>query len=226
MYYASFIVDAFQPNHTICEGVNRSFANMDNWKALQQQYVYGSSPEVLHPNSRGYQAEARALIAWSHSAEAQPVAVRGSVTFDEGQIHDEPLVLQRPDSQQSCPILGCLSEPGGQIPLTGGGFAPGTQVVVRIKSTPHTLGTLTSGRDGGVSGVARLPATLTAGDHEVILLGNAPDGRLMAVKTPVRIWPIATAAWMVIGGVGALFLIIGGLGLLGTRRNRLNRPVG
>ncbi|KQM39551.1 Ig-like domain-containing protein [Microbacterium sp. Leaf203] len=73
--------------------------------------------------------------------------------------------------------------PGGQLPVTVTGAAPGTVFAVEFRSTPARLGTLTIGADGAGSGVFTVPAYAEAGTHTVALM--VPGGEITAQVTVV-----------------------------------------
>lgn len=217
VYYVSYVVDAFQPNHTICEGLDASFANMDNWQAWEREDPYLNDQQVLHPTSRGYGAIARAIVAWSRTDEATPVTVNGEVVWDPSVIRGDPVEA----SPRLCGILICLPEQKGEVAVAGTGFLPGSRVVARIASTPRTVASFRADSTGSVLGVARVPATVVSGDHEVILLGSSPNGAPMLTGQPVRIWPRATTAWMWAAGLGVILLAYAGVTTaLASRRQR------
>ncbi len=89
---------------------------------------------------------------------------------------------------------------GSALPVTGVGFAPGTQVVLTLHSTPISLGTLSVGADGTLSGEVVIPAGVTAGNHTVafsvdgVMRGQAPlTVTVPAVATPTATVPAAAA---------------------------------
>ena len=80
--------------------------------------------------------------------------------------------------------------PGGQLPVSVSGAAPGTVFAVEFRSTPARLGTLTVGADGTAGGVFTVPAYAEAGVHTVALI--VPGGELTAQVTVVA--PGATSS--------------------------------
>ena len=80
--------------------------------------------------------------------------------------------------------------PGGQLPVSVSGAAPGTVFAVEFRSTPARLGTLTVGADGTANGVFTVPAYAESGVHTVALV--VPGGELTAQVTVVA--PGATSS--------------------------------
>lgn len=109
--------------------------------------------------------------------------------------------------------------PGGQLPVSVSGAAPGTVFAVEFRSTPARLGTLTVGADGTASGVFTVPAYAEAGVHTVALV--VPGGELTAQVTVVapgatssQTPPLAAtgqdaAATQLALGVGVSVLLVG-----------------
>lgn len=60
--------------------------------------------------------------------------------------------------------------PGGDITVTGDGFAPNTEYDVELHSTPQALGTVTTDADGDFTLDATIGESTPAGDHEVVVL--------------------------------------------------------
>lgn len=57
------------------------------------------------------------------------------------------------------------------IVVEAGGFEPSQEVEVWMFSTPSQLGVLAAGVDGKISGTFPLPASMTPGDHRIVLEG-------------------------------------------------------
>lgn len=210
-YFASSVVKAFQPENTICAGVNVSFANTDGWQTWRQQDPH-LAPETLHPNSRGHQAEARAIRAWSLGAEAVPVDVRGSVH------HDETVLQPRPSSPQ-LNLWGIPLEPEETHEVAASGFAPGGQVVVRMASVESTIGSLTADAEGRIDGVVTVPGSASAGRHELILVGFDSQGRFVRRTSTIRVWPRGSTAWLWAGALGLVLVAGASIGAMRRRQS-------
>lgn len=120
-------------------------------------------------------------------------------------------------------------KPGGQLTVTGGGFAPNESVELRIESDPVVVGTATADGYGAISTAVTVPAATPAGDHTLIGQG-ATSGRsfstplaVAAASTPtptpsptVTGAPAGTddAAMLPESGVNATVPVLLGVGLL------------
>lgn len=75
---------------------------------------------------------------------------------------------------------------GGTLDVSGTGFAAGTELRLELHSTPVALGTATASAAGEFSTTVRIPASVSAGAHTLVVI--APDG------TPLRVALTVTAA--------------------------------
>ncbi|TXK09651.1 OmpL47-type beta-barrel domain-containing protein [Microbacterium hatanonis] len=73
--------------------------------------------------------------------------------------------------------------PGGQLPVSVTGAAPGTVFAVEFRSAPALIGSLAVGSDGTASGVFTVPLFAEAGSHIVALV--SADGEVTAQVTVV-----------------------------------------
>ncbi len=84
------------------------------------------------------------------------------------------------------PDLSGPIEPGSSITISGGGFSPGADVTVVIRSEPLELGTTTADATGFMSIEVTLPEDFPAGDHTLSATGFSPDGTLV-LSLPVEV---------------------------------------
>lgn len=107
---------------------------------------------------------------------------------------------------------------GAALPVTGEGFAPGTQVNISLHSTPITLGTLLVGADGKLAGQVVIPAGVPAGSHTLafsvggVMRGQAPL-TITAGTVAVSHGPELAATGVDLGGIGGIagVLLLGGV---------------
>lgn len=82
--------------------------------------------------------------------------------------------------------LGGLAAGSGVVGR-GVGLLPGSPVTLELHSTPQQLATGTAAADGTVSIPASLPTDVEAGQHELVLVGTAPDGSTVRSVLALRI---------------------------------------
>lgn len=81
--------------------------------------------------------------------------------------------------------------PGAVVTLTGAGFAPRIEgFEVELHSTPVALGTVSTDDQGGFALDVTIPATVAAGDHEVVVLFEGAE----VSRSPVTVVAAAPAA--------------------------------
>lgn len=209
-YYAEDVIDAFQPDHTVCDAADRQHAN--TYKigsfdtattdairlALMAKLDPARAQELVHPNAAGYAGEAQALAGWSQHTPVRPVT--GKPLWDPLPISDHPL----PGGIDVG--AGQLQPAGGTITVQGSGFDPGSPVLVRLQSVPRTVGEARAGSDGTVRVAAPIPYTTSAGAHHVVLVGFAPDGTDRQVSQRVWVLPQLTAVALLVLLLGALLV--------------------
>lgn len=114
---------------------------------------------------------------------------------------------------------GSLSETtvkaGDQVTVTAKGFDAGEEVTVELHSDPIKLGTAKADEGGVVTGAFTIPATVAAGQHNVVLTGSV-SGR--TVSLPITITAASTGDQ---GSQGT-----NGSGDNGTGSNGATTPVG
>lgn len=241
VYFVEQSAAAFQPNHSLCDRED-SFANYADidetiWGKLVEgnRWVAGngffgilpllaerwidvpgefSYKEAFHPNANGYKAMSMALVQWSTTPPAQ----------------EAPTLPERVDSIPLTTVAGETFElqDAGSVTLQQGGNVtllmpadPGTTVEVRVRSTPHLLGTGVADENGQTRVVLALPRNVAVGAHTLEWTA-ARDGvtvieqRPLSVTRPDR-WP-EWILWPAVGvlGLGAVLLAL--LALLTRRR--------
>ncbi len=203
---ASDVISAFQPNHTICDGdASYAVATTDLLKLLPPP------PELLHPNTEGNRAMARAISAWA--ADQTPIADPAEVTWRGIGIKKlnpvENLIAHSVLDAAGVYMIG------GDAPIDAQGFAPTSTVVFRMDSTPRILGTAVTDGNGNISVRVPIPGDTRRGSHTIRTLGIGPDGAMRETSTQVRVVPPHTLGAMATVVIGLLTI---GLGLLGFRR--------
>lgn len=123
-----------------------------------------------------------------------------------------------PASTAKVTVAGDL-QPGGRIVVTGSGLPASTpNVTVEIRSTPQTLGTVSTTADGGFRLETTIPSSIPGGAHNVVVL---IDGQVVA-SAAVTLGGLAASGGVVpfvVVGL-ALALLVAGVALQTVRRRR------
>lgn len=198
VYYAATTSD-FALGHSICED-DSYFVRLDPkssvWRALPGT---ASLNEVFHPNKAGHRAWADALITWSQSVKADPVLkgqALGPVSKPfvplfwrpKADVSPDLKPLERPELQY--PQADSISwlVPGSSVNIEVNGLAPGSNVLVTVRSEPIALGQIAVGEDGVGSGAVTLPDAFTSGSHELIIEGYDENFRLVGTVVKFQVW--------------------------------------
>lgn len=209
VYVATDVEEAFLPDHTICEQ-GKSWAVTDSFDELGgagRLNVLTDPNELLHPNRRGHQAMARALIAWSHGRAAREFEVSDPPTWDLAARQVEvPGPFQRAADWVLDVATPRVAEVGGSHPVNLSDFSSGSHVVVRIESSPTTLGVVHVDDDN--SARIGIPNWIPAGRHHVRVSGPGDKGLIVTKTVPVDVQPRGTAMWILLGGLGLLCLLV------------------
>lgn len=122
---------------------------------------------------------------------------------------------------------------GRVLSFTGGGFAPGEQVIATLDDGMAAVGPLSAGPSGEVAGVLQLPSGTTAGTH-VLKLTGAASGATPTVNFPIAAGREPASDTDEAGGtpewVPFAFVGLAGVALLGAsafaavRIRRMRRP--
>ena len=111
---------------------------------------------------------------------------------------------------------------GQSFTVSGDGLVPGSTVVIELRSTPVTLGTVTADAAGAFSLlVTGLPEGIPAGAHSLVATATTPGGETttasLAVTVPARLASTgAESGWLI--ATATLLLTAGGTLLLSRRR--------
>lgn len=228
VYVVREAAESFQPNHTICEGSQSwvvtqagavSILNPDAWNLFLGSIVGMSREdgELLHPNSSGHDALARAVVRWSHTAPE--TASAEPAVWDDSRIQRPATAVQRLLGRISAP--GLPDEPGVSFRVRSTGHRPNSAVSVWMESRPVSLGSLRADDSGTLDAWVQIPTSVEAGDHDVRWLGPDADGKLVLHTEELSLAPRGSRLWTLLGLLGGI-LTLGGVVLLlvGARRPR------
>lgn len=217
-HYVDDVVGAFQPNHTMCEKTESFAVYLSKDRSIRLADLRVLDPErkqeLVHPNSDGHEAIARAVATWSRSeapVDAEPAPDWHSRT------QSGPSWWQTANQK-----MWGTAVPGGSIEVEAGGYAEGTTVVFTIRSRPRVLGTAVADVTGRARLATWLPDDLETGTHQVEASGLARDGRLKVDRQSIRLhrpgYPIALS-----GLVLGVALLIAGCAVPHLRRRGARR---
>lgn len=217
VYVADAVASAFQPDHTLCAA--EPFANFRDWLDIADgktdeiwQWIFSHHlpddasarvyREAFHPNALGYQAETAALATWSRREDvvAQP--------YTADPVDPNALQVVSPVGTWPVPGDGSLlqGERGSAYRLQLDGFDAGTQVRVRVESSPVFLGVF----DVDAGGVVQLPASLAHGRHHLVVTGLV-SGTPTQYRIPVQVdepRPWWVRWWWVIGAAALTLALL------------------
>jgi hypothetical protein len=83
---------------------------------------------------------------------------------------------------------------GNYASFSGAGFAPNSEIVVWLFSTPTKLGTVVTDASGSFSGSLEVPSNLESGQHTVQLNGETSDGETRSLAVGVELVSEESAA--------------------------------
>ncbi|PCE15059.1 hypothetical protein AUC47_14835 [Microbacterium sp. SZ1] len=167
--------------------------------------------------------------------EATPiVVVPGQVVTGVDFALTVDTVAPEPQPTPTLTLTASSVRAGGDITVSGSGFAPGEVVAFELRSDPIALGSLTADQSGRLGGTLRIPASAPAGAHTLVALGA---GATVQASIAIQVTAAAATGAAVTGPATAadrladtggdvpgaalltgLFLAIVGLALVRRRR--------
>ncbi|MFB4353250.1 endonuclease/exonuclease/phosphatase family protein [Microbacterium sp. LS_15] len=138
------------------------------------------------------------------------------------------IAASEPETENPTVVLGSQTvAAGGSLRVSGTGFAAGAQLRLELHSTPVSLGAVTVSAAGGFATTVRIPASVSAGAHTLVVI--LPDGsQVQAAVTVTAAQGAATDGLAQTGGELPLVTIWVALAALGLGavllvRRRLRR---
>ena len=212
VYVVPDVAQAFQPDHTVCEGGGESYAVYESFDKIGKgniAAIYGVN-NLLHPNANGHEAMARAISAWSNSRSASVRQVQGEVVWDPAIVTGPVSWADQTGRDIFYPDLTRTS-PGAPVTATAEGYAPGIPVVLRLESSPTVLGTTVANSDGNVSLTVHTPRDVPMGSHHIVFYGFDSDGEVKSSATRLQVMQEGGQWLRLVAGGGLLLIIIGGV---------------
>lgn len=200
VYFATPVLDAVRPDHTLCESGDEAFIN---------GLIFPGASESVHPKTSGYEAMTDALVGWSRSTER---TVPDVASADVAQLVGIPEVAR---SGPPTPVVdGALLLPGQRINVDGT-FEPNSPVTVTLHSAPRVLGTVIADSEGIASGDVGIPLDAPLGAHRIHVSGFAADGEFIerwydvsvGAQTPLWVHAASIVGCAAILSSGVLFLV-------------------
>lgn len=207
VYYAQDVAQALLPGHTACaDKPEDRYANpIELAKSLNTE----TRQELMHPNTPGYRAVTDALVDWSGlpAVEEQWAADRESAQPTGGG-SGLTIPLTFGTVSEINLAVGAGADPqrviaGGDLKVTAGGFTPGSDVRLVVRSTPMTLAHRTADDDGRISATVTIPPELAAGRHSLSAEGWDDDGEPRVLTQSIRVTPLIPA-WIALIAAASL----------------------
>lgn len=232
LYFADDVVTALQPAHTLCSEQRWVVGLPDRGMTGP---VSSAKQELVHPTAEGYAAIARALVRWSDTVQAPPERTGGGfgavVTWTRDQLGGLAGglngLLGGPTDVDLQEAADPISVPAGStVVISTAGYAPGSQVLITVRSDPRALGMITADEEGRVSGEVTVAADLPRGDHLLLAQGFTDGGEYLITGNPIVVGRPSVWGGLAVAGLGALLLLAGVLLLRAGRRVNARRAAG
>ncbi|MFC0315386.1 VWA domain-containing protein [Gordonia phosphorivorans] len=220
VYYAQEIVEAFLPDHTICDSdsyvVNNVPAN-----ALPRNHQ-----QIAHPNRKGYDAMAKVLRAWSQVTAPMPTAADRDTKYSDVPILGTS-TADRVSGVIAAPARRLdLFEPGSLVQKKEPGYAKDGVVTITVNSTPRMVGAFVADENGAVNAAFRLPADLEPGRHTIVVTGLDAQGNPKESRTSITVLPRYSGIMAVVFLVGVVLAVGGAFSLRRARKRRAAASTG
>ncbi len=131
------------------------------------------------------------------------------------------------DFEETLSVPDTTVQPGEDVPVEGDGYAPDSEVVITIESTPRTLDRVRADADGAIAVDVTIPEDMPTGQHTLKATGVTPDGspHVLAIQITVGddVGDVEELAYTglntaVAAAVAVTLLVLGGAALLVTRK--------
>lgn len=224
LYFADDVESALQPAHTLCSEQRWAVGLPDRGSLIGLPAE--KMQELVHPTAEGHAAIARALIRWSNTVEAppEPTGGGGLAGWARDRVGDLAGGLTRLlGGSTAIDLQRATTDPisvpaGSTVVLDTTGYAPGSQVIITVRSTPQALASVTADDEGRISADVVLPADLPRGEHVLVAQGFTEKGEYLLTGSPLEVGRSSPWGGVLLAFLGALLLGGGVLLLRSARR--------
>ncbi|QPK80472.1 VWA domain-containing protein [Schaalia sp. ZJ405] len=229
------VEDSYFVRLTLSDAVRRSADDFKTRLSLEKSQwdkdYDATFPELFHPNREGHHRWAQTLIAWSKSEDLQLRQQAPRVRITAGDRIIQALTsnvapgvvridVDRKDLQASVDAAELTQSTekravaqGDAVDVHLEGMAPKTRVLIQVRSTPQTVGSLPVDDKGMVSGKLTLPR-VTNGQHELVVVGWNEDYRFVGTRIPITVsaglplFVVIVAGFMLAAAAGGVFFVV------------------
>jgi Mg-chelatase subunit ChlD/lysophospholipase L1-like esterase len=234
LYFADEVVHALQPAHTLCSEERWVVGLPDRGNDALSGLNGSEKQELVHPTAEGHAAIARALVRWSNTVEPPPARPSGDgslLTWARDRLGGLAGGVTGLLGGSTAVDLQDAADPisvpaGSTVVISTAGYAPGSQVLIIVRSQPRALASVTADDEGRVSAEVTLPDDLSRGDHLLVAQGFTDEGEYLLTGNPVEVARMSPWGGLGITGIGALLLMAGVLLLRAGRRLTARRAAG
>jgi hypothetical protein len=127
------------------------------------------------------------------------------------------VVLAQYEPTGTLGLSGGNPPPGGQLTVSGDGFAPNSQVLITIESDPVLLATVTTDASGAFETQVTIPAGFS-GAHRIVATGTDPAGSVRVLASAITVQasgvPSPSTNTQAASGTDVVVFILAGVGVL------------
>lgn len=194
----------------------------DRWWIMATTEGTAITQQLMHPNQSGYRSMAHALVRWSQNYEGpdEPLVPPPDTRPPRLEVRNLPQRTVNLEVEDSVGV-----RQGDRLELQAGGFAPGSDVTLRVRSNPIALASVTVDADGDVAADVTVPSQLPLGVHQIEALGHDGEARTLLVSREAEVRSPRPDFLLPLWAGSGIALLAGvmALGLLRHERRRMSR---